>query len=464
MKRTLEQILTMAGGLGMDHAPPSLVVQGVSTDSRTLAPGNLFIPLVGKNVDGHQFAEEARQKGAIAALWQEGHPLEPPRGFPVIRVDDTLQALQRLAHAYRSQLNVRVIAVTGSNGKTTTKDMIASILATTYRVHKTQGNLNNHIGLPLTLLSMDEQTEMAVIEMGMSGRGEIALLSRLALPECAVVTNIGESHLLQLGSREEIARAKVEILGGLSEGGLFVYNGDEPLIEQAVMEPSTPKPSEWLRYRFGFGSDNDIYPLIIMMESTGTTFKTNLPGSGHYRIPMLGRHNVVNALAAVAVCKYMGVQDADIAEGFRNLKPTGMRIERITTPSGITILNDAYNASPTSMKAAIELLQELPGYNRKLAVLGDMLELGPEEVRFHQEIGQLAAASGIDRLFAYGPLAKYLVAEAAKWMSPGKACWFDNKDQLIDALLAEVKQGDIVLVKGSRSMRLEEVVYSLKNV
>lgn len=462
IRRTFGQIASMAGGKGTDPSFDPLEIQGVSTDTRTIQRGNLFVPLVGDRYDGHDYVANALEKGAAAVLWQESHRLPPPEGVPVILVQDTLVALQELARSYRSELNVRVIGITGSNGKTTTKDMTASVLGTTYRVHKTKGNLNNHIGLPLTLLQLDEQTEMAVIEMGMSGRGEIEFLSRLARPEAAIITNIGESHLLQLGSREEIARAKTEILSGLQPGGLFVYNGDEPLIEQVL--PETPQPEALLRYRFGSEESNDLYPLGIMADPEGTYFKTNLQGSASYYIPLLGHHNVINALAAIAVSKYMGVQDHDIASGLRNLEITGMRIEKVKAKSGAVFLNDAYNASPTSMRAAIGLLEDLPGYNRKLAVLGDMLELGPKEEQFHREIGALLDPQTVDKVYAYGPLAKHIASEASKKLPAGRVKWFADKQQMIDALASEVKEGDLVLVKGSRGMRLEEVVQVLKDV
>lgn len=462
IKRSYGQIAAMTGGRLSEGVPEALMVQGVSTDSRTLEIGSLFIPLVGERFDGHEYVAEAVKRGAAAALWQENHPQAPPENLPVIWVKDTLEALQELARQYRNQLNVRIVGVTGSNGKTTTKDMTASLLGTTYRVHKTKGNFNNHIGLPLTLLQMDESTEMAVIEMGMSGRGEIEFLSKLVRPEAAIITNIGESHLLQLGTRENIARAKTEILSGLKPGGLFVYNGDEPLIEKVL--PEAEQPENVLRYRFGEGPDNDIYPIVIMSEQDGSFFKTNLPGSGHYRIPLLGQHNIINALAAVAVSKFMGVQDNDIAEGFRKLEMTSMRIELVKARSGAVLLNDAYNASPTSMRAAIQMLKDLSGYRRKLVVLGDMLELGPDEVRYHEEIGALLTPDEIDKVYAHGTLAKHLASEANKGMPSGRVHWFEDKDLMIDALASEVRDGDAVLVKGSRGMKLETVVQSLKDI
>lgn len=435
------------------------VVKGVCFDTRKIQPGNLFVPLIGQR-DGHDYVLEALAKGAAAALWQIGRP-KPEEGLPLIEVEDTLEALQKLAHAYRNELPVRIVGITGSNGKTTTKDLLASLLGTTYNVHKTAGNLNNHIGLPMTLLEMDERTEMAVLEMGMSGRGEIELLSRIAEPEAAIVTNIGESHLLQLGSREEIARAKTEILSGLKPDGFFVYNGDEPLIERVM--PEMPQPVSMLRYRFGASDSNDIYPVGVMQDGDGTHFQTNLPGARSLFVPLLGLHNVVNALAAIAVAKFMGVSDDEIEQGLKGVELTSMRIEPVKLKSGVLVLNDAYNASPTSMQAGLALLTDLKGFSRKFAILGDMLELGSREEEFHREIGRAIEPENVDGVFTYGRLARYVAEEAAKRLGEDKVQAFDDKSELIRKLRGLLKEGDAVFVKGSRGMRLEEVVAALKS-
>lgn len=461
IRKTFEQAVEMISGEGDSERNGTIAFEGVSTDTRTIQPGNLFIPLVGEQFDGHQYVADAIGKGASISLWQKDHPL-PPAGIPLIYVDNTLEALQQLAAAYRRELKVRVIGITGSNGKTTTKDMVAAILATTYTVHKTKGNFNNHIGLPLTLLQMNEDTEMAVIEMGMSGRGEIDLLSALARPEAAIITNIGESHLLQLGSRKEIARAKLEILRGMKADGLLVYRGDEPLLEEALAE-LPPRP-EMLRFRFGSDSSNDYYPLAVMLDTDGTHFTLNAKHSPNYYIPLLGRHNVINALAAIAVCKYMGVSELDIVRGLEELEATGMRIEIVKGNAGLTILNDAYNASPTSMKAALELVEELKGYGRKIAVLGDMLELGANEERFHREIGAILDPQKFDYVFTYGSLAKYIAEEALVKFAPSRVKTFESKEDLVQEAARIVSPKDLILVKGSRGMRLEEVVQKLKEL
>lgn len=458
IKRTFDDLLTMLGGTASGRWG-DLWIHGVSTDSRTVREGNLFIPLTGETFDGHAFVQEAFSKGASAAMWQADRE-NPPAELPLIYVQDTLAALQELARAYRRQLPVRVVGVTGSNGKTTTKDMIASVLATTYKVHKTKGNLNNHIGLPLTILEMEEDSEMAVMEMGMSSRGEIAFLSRLAVAETAVITNIGESHLLQLGSRDEIAKAKLEILSGMKEGGFFVYNGDEPLLQKWLGEAKTP--ASLLTYRFGITSANDIYPAAVMLDANGTHFITSAIDSPTYFIPLLGQHNVVNALSAIAVGKYMGVAEKDIIRGLRTMQATGMRIELVKGKNGLTILNDAYNASPTSMKAAIELLKEMNGYERKFLVLGDMLELGPQEIEFHKEIGRLLTSEHFDYVFAFGKLAQQIALEAEKCFPLERVFWMADKREIVRMLVSLASDRDVVLVKGSRGMRLEEIVNELR--
>ncbi|WP_010270133.1 UDP-N-acetylmuramoyl-tripeptide--D-alanyl-D-alanine ligase [Paenibacillus senegalensis] len=459
IKRTLEQIEVMAEGKLVPGVPRDKLISGVSTDSRAITTGCLFVPLIGDVFNGHSFVTEAFAKGAAASLWQQDQG-EPPADMPVIIVENCLTALQKLATAYRNQLTARVIAITGSNGKTTTKDMTAAILSTTYKVHKTEGNLNNHIGLPLTLLQMDESTEMAVLEMGMSGRGEIELLTGLAQPEAAIITNIGDAHLLQLGSREEIARAKCEILSGLKEDGFFAYNGDDPLIDNTY--PSMPQPNHFLRYRFGSGPQNDLYPLAIMLDHEGQQFRINWPDAPGFSLPLLGEHNVINALGAIAVCKYMGVQDKDIVEGLRNLKVSAMRIESIKASCGALLLNDAYNANPSSMKAAIQLVHTLKGYHTKMVVLGDMLELGERELEFHLEIGRMLDPAQIDYVFAYGPLAYHIMLGAKEVLGAGKVQWFEDKNELVKKLSSMLSPGDLVLFKASRGMKLEEVIQAVQ--
>lgn len=460
IKRNLVQIAEMCGGTLVNAGHGAIEAAGVITDSRKITPGCLFIPLVGEQFDGHSFAAEAISQRAAGILWQKDHGT-PPEG-PVILVENTLEALQHLSKAYLTETKARVIGITGSNGKTTTKDIVASLLATTFKVHKTNGNFNNHIGLPLTVLSMPEDCEMVILEMGMSARYEIELLSKLAEPETAMITNIGESHLLQLGSREEIARAKLEILAGMKPGGLLVYNGDEPLIPMVLQEPETQRPENLQLFTYGMSSSNDDYPTGMMFQSGGTVF-TSYSGLSDtaYRIPLLGEHNVINALGGIAVARHYGVTEENIVKGLEQLELTSMRIEMIEGVSGIAILNDAYNASPTSVKAAIGVLEKMKGYRRKIAVLGDMLELGELEEQYHEQIGRFITPDKVDLLYTYGPLGSKIAQGAAANLPDTHIHAYTDKNELIRALIQELTPKDVVLIKASRGMKLEEVAQAI---
>ncbi|KFZ42998.1 UDP-N-acetylmuramoyl-tripeptide--D-alanyl-D-alanine ligase [Anoxybacillus flavithermus] len=450
--RSLADIQTMIPGSMIDERYASVMIHGVSTDTRTIERESLYVPLKGATFNGHQFVKEAFEKGAAATLWSKHEP-NPPTDVPLIFVEDSLVALQQLAHAYRKQLRARVIGVTGSNGKTTTKDMIASLLGTVYRVQKTEGNLNNHIGVPLTLLRLKEETEYAVVEMGMSGFGEIELLSTLAEPDIAVITNIGESHLQELGSREGIATAKFEIVKGLQREGLFIYHGDEPLLQTRVENANLPHVQT-----FGMELTNDHYPLDIRVQADGTTFKVNRWPDETFHMPLLGRHHVMNALAAIAVARFASVDVAHMKEGFLRLSVTKMRTEVIKRHDGVTIINDAYNASPTSMRAALELLGQLTGYRKKIAIVGDMLELGEQEIAFHEQIGAMIDPQKIDYVLTYGERAKAIAERASKRFSKGHVRSYDDKTKLAADVQTMMEAGDVILLKASRGMKLEEII------
>ncbi|MFD0960308.1 UDP-N-acetylmuramoyl-tripeptide--D-alanyl-D-alanine ligase [Paenibacillus chungangensis] len=466
--RTVEQIANMCGTVYRGKHS-GLTVSGIMTDTRQEGSGELFVPLVGDRFDGHAFAEQAMHSGAKAMLWERGRPAPESIGdMPLILVKDTLAALQSLASSYRSELMVRVIAITGSNGKTTTKDMTAAALGHHYRVLKTEGNLNNHIGMPLTLLKLDEETEVAVLEMGMSGFGEIELLTRIAQPDAAIITNIGDAHLLQLGSREGIAKAKLEIALGLGEGGLLLYNGDEPLLHSGLKDMRLP---DGIALRtFGLGRENDWSAGDISLEPFGSCFTASLQGEasslGAVSIAVPGRHNISNALAAIAVARHFGVPGERIKEGFQSLKLTGMRIEPRRAANGAILLNDAYNANPTAMRAAIDLVGSLPGFRRRWIVLGDMLELGPLEAELHRQIGAYIGPDKAEAVLAYGPLAAHIVEGAAERMpeaaGDGLIRHFPDKGELAGWLLQQLLPEDLVLVKGSRGMRMEEIVEALE--
>jgi UDP-N-acetylmuramoyl-tripeptide--D-alanyl-D-alanine ligase len=468
IKRTIKQIAEMSGAKWNGNNK-ELMISGVTTDSRQAAAGQLFIPLVGEQFDGHAYLEQAIQNGAVAALWQKGREVpESLSDVPLLVVGDTLVALQRLAAAYRSELVVRVVGITGSNGKTTTKDMTAAILGTTYKVHKTEGNLNNHIGLPLTVLQLEEDTEVAVLEMGMSGFGEIELLTKIAQPDAAIITNVGDAHLLHLGSRAGIAKAKLEIALGLSEDGLLLYNGDEPLLETELGRSVLPVGI--VRRTFGLAVHNEWSAADIVIESEAASFTAVYNGTpsgmGTIRIPVPGQHNVSNALAAIAIGRFFGVPAAKIIEGLRDLKLTGMRIQPVRAYNGAMILNDAYNANPTAVRAAIDLVEQLEGYTRKWIVLGDMLELGPEEQTLHFEVGAYITPGKADAVLTFGPLGQH-IAQGVKSRFPNASAsdvvrHFEEKEELVQWLRNKLQPTDIVLIKGSRGMRMEQIVQALE--
>lgn len=437
----------------------SVHITGVTTDSRRIAPGHLFVPIVGERVDGHDYIEAARQSGAVAVLWEIDRPQPEQANVSFVLVEDVVAALQSLASGYLVHTGAKVVGVTGSNGKTTTKDLLAAVLGTRYRVHKTEGNYNNHIGLPLTILSAPEGTELFVLEMGMSEFGEIELLSTLAKPDAAVITNIGESHLLQLGTRRNIARAKLEIVSGMKSGGLLAYYGQEPLIseELAAIDGSV----NIKKITYGETSECKLVVQDIAVSAEGTSFALADAPNRRFELPIPGRHNAINALAAIAIGREFGLGDDEIASGLKSVKLTSMRIERSQAYNGAIVLNDAYNASPTSVKAAIDLVAQLSGYGDKWIVLGDMLELGPDEEAFHAGIGEYLSDAKADRALLYGPLSSHTFEKAKPRFAADRVRYFTDKNELIAQLRAALKPEDLVLVKASRGMKLEEVVAAL---
>lgn len=453
MKKTLREIADILETDAPSEEFAGAVVEGASINTLTIQPGNLFVPFKGERTDGHKYVRQAFEKGAGASLWQKGVP-DVPADLPVILVDDPEKALQKLAAAYRKENHFKVVAITGSNGKTTTKDMIAGVLSTKFSVQKTEGNFNNNLGLPLTLLNIKESTDVAVLEMGMSGFGEIELLSQIATPDIAVITNIGESHLQDLGSRENIAKAKFEIISGLNENGILFYYGDEPLLKNLVDQTEGLKCAS-----YGYKDTNGLYPRNTEIDDAGSRVQLGTEETW-VSIPVLGRHNVLNGLATVRTALHLGLTLEEIEEGFAKTEMTSMRMERVEGSNGEVFINDAYNASPTSMLAALQFLEEAKAEGKKIAVLGDMLELGDNEEEFHREIGQKINFNEIPVLLTFGPRSRWLAEEAIE-RTP-LVYWFDQHAELIAELKKHLSEGDIVLVKGSRGMELEKVIEAFK--
>ena len=452
MKRKLTEIAgwLQSKGQQMDD----VTVTGVSIDSRTVKAGDLFIPFRGEQVNGHRYVEAAIQSGAAASLWLKDEP-NPPVHLPLIFVDDSELALQTMARAYREELRCRIIGITGSNGKTSTKDLVASVLAPYFNVRKTEGNFNNELGLPLTILSLDDDTEFAVLEMGMSGFGEISFLSKMAKPHTVVITNIGEAHMQALGSRAGIAQAKFEIIDGLQPGGKLFFDGDEPLL-QALVE----KAPNLQAVSFGYGKGNDLSLGAIDPGDEGSRFTVTGLVEGAFTIPVYGTHQVKNALAAILIAKETSVTMDAIRSALRDAALTAMRMQPIIAANGSLFINDAYNAAPTSMRAALDFMDDTRLRTEKWLVLGDMLELGEDERRYHEEMAEQLLTMDLEGILLFGPRMKWLYDVLRKRGPKGHLIWSeDDYELLTEPLHANTSTNSIILLKGSRGMELERVLH-----
>ncbi|MFH1690629.1 MAG: UDP-N-acetylmuramoyl-tripeptide--D-alanyl-D-alanine ligase [Candidatus Eisenbacteria bacterium] len=421
-------------------------VVGVSTDSRTVRPGDLFFAIRGDNFDGHEYVEDAFAKGACAAVVSD----DGARPGPVLAVRDTTGALLELAAWYRGRFDIPVVAVTGSNGKTTTKDMTAAVLSTRFRTAKTKGNYNNHIGVPLTLFEIESEHEMAVVEMGMNHPGEIARLAAATRPSVGVITNVAEAHMETMHDIDTIAQAKAELLDALPPDGTSILNWDDSRVK-----------SLWTRgpdsiVTFGLSEDAEVRAVDVVAAADGVSFE--LADDGRVTLPVPGRHNVMNALAAIAVGRVMGIPDADAARGLSSFEasPMRMRFERV---GAWVVLNDSYNCNPGSLGAALEVLVEVACERTSAAALGDMLELGSTSERAHREAGARAAELGVDRLYLFGTEVAALARGAIEAGMPAQRVRiFESKTALVDTLRKELDESAVLLVKGSRGMCMEEVV------
>ncbi|MGM8364223.1 UDP-N-acetylmuramoyl-tripeptide--D-alanyl-D-alanine ligase [Virgibacillus sp. W0181] len=420
----------------------------VTTDSRLKSHKSLFIPLIGDHFDGHDHLEQAVNNGALAVIWDENKQLPSflPADFPVFFTSNTLNALQKLAKAYRNEINPLVIGITGSNGKTTTKDIIASIMKTTYNTHATEGNFNNHIGLPLTILRMPRSTEVLVLEMGMNAFGEIEQLSKIACPDYAVITNIGESHIEYLGSRQGIAKAKLEITAGLKDTGHLILDGDEPLLSISNVHQ---------QIRCGFEHNNDVRINIVGIDLEETVFE--LSNGEHYAISLLGDHHAKNSTYGIVLAEKLGISSSTIKDGLSKINITGMRFERLQGNNGTTIINDAYNASPTSMIAAIDVIKQTKGFNHKILVLGDIFELGDQSIALHQSVAPHIDEQ-ITALFTYGEAAQEITKQVQQMNNHTKSIHFNSIGPLLEELKPLLNKDTIVLFKASRGMKFEKLI------
>jgi len=435
------------------------IITGVTTDSRRVEEGALFIALPGEKFDGHDFVATALAEGARAVVVSRVTDIgfRPGEDKTLIVVDDTLQALQALAASYRKCFDIPVIAVTGSVGKTTIKDLIALFLSSTWKTLKTQGNYNNDIGLPLTLLQLDESYQAAVVEMGMSALGEIQRLAAIAQPRFALISNIEPVHLETLGSLENIARAKCEVLSQIPDDGFALINGDYKLLVETAREYSCPK------YTFGYNGDCDFQLVNCLVSNTGMEIKMRYQNQQEtLYFPLPARRLALNIVAAAALAYLLGIDMESIKSSLIDYKPSGNRLNIINLESGGAVINDTYNANPVSMAAALETGLELAAPGKYQAVLGDMFELGSLETEAHLRVGQIAYTSGVDLLVAVGNLAQNIARGALEaGMNPMQVHHFPNKAEALEYLQDRVDNQSTLLFKASRGMQLETLVDEL---
>ncbi len=429
-----------------------ITVDSVSTNTRELSSGALFIPIKGDKFNGHDFIENAFEAGALATLTAEHDTVNTHSNRTYIKVRDTRVALQRLAAYYRSKFDIPVVGVTGSVGKTSTKEMIASVLSEKFNVHKTSGNLNGQTGLPLTLLGLEAGHEVAVVEMGISEFDEMEALAKMARPSHAVLTNIGVTHIENLLTRENIFKEKFKIATFLREEDYLFVNGDDDILCK------TQGSADFNVISFGITNDCMFTARNLSTKNETTRFEVLHGGDcREFVIPTIGEHNVYNALVAIAIGLSMGMTLDEIQAGLSRFKNLNMR-QSIHHLSDITLIDDTYNANPDSMKSALKVLAQLPKKGRKIAVLGDMLELGELATALHEEVGRVAAQLGVDIVMTVGELAK-TIAEGAT--SAVHTHIFNSNEEAIACLKELIRPGDAVLVKGSRSMHMEEIVQGL---
>ncbi len=426
-------------------------VVGVSTDSRKTSSGELFVALRGERFDGHDFINDVKE--TCAAVLTE----EAVEGVDYVLVPDTLKALGALSAYWKKKVDpIYTVGVTGSVGKTTTKDLIAAVLKEKFKTHCTSGNLNNAIGVPITLIRIEEGSEAVVCEMGMNNSGEIEYLSGLVRPNLAVITNIGSAHIENLGSRESIRDAKLEILSGMEKGSTIILDGDEPLLRD---EKIRDQFSDHHLIYVGFRTDNDVYPVDIYKGSDHIAFNV-IAKEKDFRVsvPALGDHFIKNALFAVAVGIACGVEENEIANGILTYSPSGLR-QKIYIKDQIRVIADCYNASPESMQAALKVLESTDG--RKIAVLGDMLELGCLAEAAHRKVGKIAQQCGTELLYTYGKVSYHTMLGAIEaGMNKNSVCNCIDREQLSQLLRKELRPGDTVLFKASRKMKLEDIIAS----
>jgi len=425
------------------------IITRVSTDSRNVHPTDLFVALIGEKHDANKFVPQAAENGCKACLISDPAAAEPIEN--AILVENTTMALQKLAKYYLTLFPIKKIAVTGSTGKTTTKDMIHAVTSVRFRSSKTQGNFNNNIGLPLTILSIEDGTEVGVFEMGMDKPGEIDELVEIVRPDIGVITNIGLSHIERLGSRENIFKAKMEIVNYFGPDQVLIICDDNDLLTKNTAS------GDYRLVTIGTnGKSNYIVYNIKDNEEHGLTFDLEYEQKLHHvTLPVPGRHNALNASLAIACGVELGIPVEAAIEGLSKISLTEKRLSTINK-SGIKVIDDSYNASPDSMRAALDVLVSRKGL-RKVAVLGDMFELGPDSPEYHRQVGEYAANAGADLVVTIGDLSYNTMLGAKKILGPDKTLHFNSREEFIAKLKDIIQVGDVILIKGSRAMKMDEI-------
>jgi UDP-N-acetylmuramoyl-tripeptide--D-alanyl-D-alanine ligase len=459
---SLNELLKVTGGKLWDGIKGNQIqANGVSIDSRTIKKGNLFVAIPGERFDGHQFVSEVVNKGAsVVVISKEkiNQVKQKELGqIPLLLVEDTKKALREIASWHRNKFEVPTVAVTGTNGKTTTKEMIAEVLSSKFKVLKSIKSYNNLIGVPLTLFELDEDVQVLVLELGMSSPGEIGILTQIAKPNFGVITNIGPAHLESMESLEKIARAKFELLDYMPLPHIAVLNADDEFLAKRIRDSREKTVSFGIKNKADFQANG-----LILGDEGYIGFKVN--GRLNIELKLLGEHNVYNALAAFAVGSLLGMDELKIKESLEKYTSFELRTELVRFDK-IRVINDSYNANPVSMASALKTLKQMRIEGRKVAVLGDMLELGEKAFEYHFELGKSVAESGIDLLLTVGELSPAIAQGAQEHgMNPERIFAFDNNEEVSSYLAKNLQSGDLVLIKGSRKMKLEEVVLSLKTL
>jgi UDP-N-acetylmuramoyl-tripeptide--D-alanyl-D-alanine ligase len=458
---TLDMVLEATGGELLATGGEQRFV-GISTDSRTLRPGDLFIALKGENFDGHQFVEQAVSGGAtgvIVALDETAKLAVQELQVSVFRVGDTLHALGDLAGYWRRHHPVPVVAITGSNGKTTTKEMVAAIFSRSWKVLKNEGTFNNLVGLPLTLLQLYDTHQGAVVELGMNQPGEIQRLTEIVRPDVGLITNIQPAHLEGLGSLAGIQAAKGELFAGMAASATIVVNRDDP----RVLDLASSFPGRQVSFSAAGANGEVALERILAIDANGSRFLLKVAEESHeIYLPVIGRHHINNAVAAAAVARCLNLPVGTIAEALASFHPVDKRMEILVLSEDIHIINDTYNANPGSVAAALETLMKVKKKGRAFAVLGDMLEMGEDTATLHWQVGGIAAKEGVDHLLAMGAQASHLLAGAAEaGMDSGCLTQANDHQEMALRVRGLIAAGDWVLVKGSRGMRMEKVVEQL---